>query len=57
MDEQKPKTIGELTSEELGLALNQQHQILRQAEINILQINTELEQRKKRHDEVEKETT
>ena len=46
MDEQKQKTIGEMTSEELGLALNQQYQVLQQAQMNIVQINSELNKRK-----------
>jgi hypothetical protein len=55
MDEQKP--IGEMPSEDLGLALNTQYQALMRAQMTIVQINTELEGRKKRREEVEKETT
>jgi hypothetical protein len=57
MDEQKPKTIGEMSTEELALELGRQYQVWHQAHLNIIQIGAEIEQRKARHDSVEKETT
>ncbi len=46
MPEEKPKILEDMTSEELGLAMNQQYNVLLQVQTNIKVIVNILEKRK-----------